>query len=262
MPAKTLTIILNSNQSKKFALLLQSPDSPKDSILREARNKFRIKGLFQVFLQGGTLLGEELPNSVSSLWIGKGEPYNGPPQNKSRSNGNPGEIRIIADKSYVDEKAVKQLELVASLPGVQLAVGMPDLHPGNRFPIGCAVAAEGVYPALIGSDVGCGIALYTLSSPSRSSPNPSKLAGLLTGLDEPWDGSVEAWLAQYGIERTSEYDRGSLGTVGAGNHFAEICSVERIVDEAVAQRLGIQEGALYLLGVNILIAPSVAKSYL
>jgi len=51
----------------------------------------------------------------------------------------------------------------------------------------------------------------------------------------------------YGITRHSPFDEGSLGTVGGGNHFCEITAVERIIDETAAERLGIQEGALYLL---------------
>lgn len=115
---------------------------------------------------------------------------------------------------------------------------------------GCAVAAEGIYPALIGSDIGCGIALYRLSaSSSRSLSNPKKLAGLLRGLDDPWPGSVSGWLARYGIDRVSTFDTTSLGTVGAGNHFAEICTPEKIVDADIATSLKIQEGYLYLLGI-------------
>lgn len=95
----------------------------------------------------------------------------------------------------------------------------------HRFPIGCAVAAEGIYPALIGSDVGCGISLYPLAPPSKSSPNPARLASLLRGLDDPWSGSMADWLAHYGINRHSEFDDRSLGTVGAGNHFCEVNQV-------------------------------------
>jgi release factor H-coupled RctB family protein len=107
---------------------------------------------------------------------------------------------------------------------------------------------DGIYPALIGSDVGCGIALYHFSTPSRSLPNPTKVAALLKGLDEPWSGSVKCWLENYGISKSSNFDD-SLGTVGAGNHFAEICTVEKIIDEVVAQRLGLLEGGVYLLGM-------------
>lgn len=143
---------------------------------------------------------------------------------------------------------------------------MPDLHPGNSFPIGtnvqkpplfqnlldstgCAIACEGVYPALIGSDVGCGIALYRLSSSTRLL-NPKKIAATLRGLDEPWSGSVSEWLAKYGINQASPFDASSLGTVGAGNHFAEICMVEKIVDIPSAGALQIREDDRFLLGMT------------
>lgn len=120
---------------------------------------------------------------------------------------------------------------------ISAAIGMPDLHPGNRFPIGCAVAAHGVYPALICTDVGCGIALYRLAStPSRLVP--SKIAAQLTRLDDPWEGDTKEWLKDRGVEKESEFDKGSLGTVGAGNHFAEVCVVESVKDPARCEELG------------------------
>jgi len=135
MPLRTITIILNANHSKKCALLLRSLEAPTDAILREARNKFRVKGLSQVFLQGGASLEPDADLGemtwVTDVWVGKGEPYSGPPSKPAQS-GDSGEVRIIAEKSFVDDKAIKQLEQVATLPGVQIAVGMPDLHPGNR----------------------------------------------------------------------------------------------------------------------------------
>ncbi|TFK76287.1 release factor H-coupled R [Pluteus cervinus] len=250
MPSRAITVALNYDQSKKFALLPgQNQATLREAILREARNKFRVKALSVVFLRGGTLFEENdsHADSITQVWVGKGEPYAGPPADITRST-NPGEVRVIRNKSFVDGAAVKQLEYVGGLIGVKLAVGMPDLHPGNRFPIGCAIAAEGVYPALIGSDVGCGIALYRLSGTStRSLANPSRLANLLRGLDDPWSGDVKGWLAKYGIERTSPFDASSLGTVGSGNHFAEVCTLEKTVDEAAAEQLRIEEGILYLL---------------
>jgi len=129
------------------------------------------------------------------------------------------------------------------------AIGMPDLHKGDRFPIGCAIVAEGIYPALIGSDIGCGIALYPLG---RIPPHltPEKLASRLynRNLDGQWDGSPRDWLARYGVTQYTEFDE-SLGTVGAGNHFAEVCKVERIVDSEACESIGLREGEMYLMGV-------------
>lgn len=67
------------------------------------------------------------------------------------------------------------------------AIGMPDLHKGDRFPIGCSIAADGIYPALIGSDIGCGISVYPLGA-MPSHLTLEKLASRLVkaGLDGEW----------------------------------------------------------------------------
>lgn len=94
--SRALTVILNYDHNKKFALVLPTLDPPKTIILREARNKFRSKGLTLVFLRGGILLEEDtiLPAPITKVWVSKGEPYSGPPPENSRSD-QPGEVRII-----------------------------------------------------------------------------------------------------------------------------------------------------------------------
>ncbi|KAJ7430715.1 release factor H-coupled R [Mycena galericulata] len=268
---RVVTVTLNYNHGKRFALLVSpSPQGHHDTILREARNKFRAK-VSSVFLPGGLILaeGESIPELVSQVWVSRGEPYAGPPGAPNGSlAADAAELHLISGKSFIDDKAIEQLKFVGRLPGVHLTVGLPDLHPGSRFPIGCAIAADGIYPALIGSDVGCGIALYELSARPKSTLNPTKLASALRGLDEPWTGSVSAWLSNYGITRVSAFDAGSLGTVGAGNHFAEICLPDKIVDETAAAQLGILSGGLYLLvhtgsrglGASILSAETANES--
>ncbi len=56
---------------------------------------------------------------------------------------NPQKVRLFAQESYIDEKAIAQMQAVAGLEGVLGVCGMPDLHPGDRFPIGCTMIAEG-----------------------------------------------------------------------------------------------------------------------
>ncbi|KAF8756460.1 tRNA-splicing ligase RtcB [Rhizoctonia solani] len=256
MPSNTrpITIILNANQSKRSIYLLPTDaPSPHALILSEARNKFRLKSLSRIYLKGGALFlpDQTLCSDIRELWVSKGEPYVGkdaPAPHVIGNNTAEGEVRVdvIAEESYVDSEAVKQLKAVAGLEGVIAVIGMPDLHPGNRFPIGCAIAARGVYPALIGTDVGCGIALYRLAA-TPSHLVPSKIASRLRGLDDPWSGDVAAWLSERGIQTKSEFDKSSLGTVGAGNHFAEICVVEDIQDEEACERIGVRAGIVYLL---------------
>ena len=67
-------------------------------------------------------------------------------------------VRLIASaKSWIEGEAMRQLHATAKLPGMRLAVGLPDLHPGKGTPVGAAFVSEGViHPHLIGGDVGCG----------------------------------------------------------------------------------------------------------
>src|SRR4051812_30653994 len=71
-------------------------------------------------------------------------------------------IRIVSgDKSWFEGEAIRQLESVARLAGMRLAVGLPDLHPGRGIPIGAAFVGSTVYPHLVGGDIGCGIGVWS-----------------------------------------------------------------------------------------------------
>ncbi len=64
----------------------------------------------------------------------------------------------------VEESAVKQLCDAASLPGVEHAIAMPDIHHGYGVPIGSVVATRDiVVPAAVGYDVNCGMRLVASS---------------------------------------------------------------------------------------------------
>ena len=72
------------------------------------------------------------------------------------------EVRVLASSNtWIEGTAVDQLRKTAELPGMRLAVGLPDLHPGKGSPIGAAFVTEDyIYPTLVGNDIGCGIALW------------------------------------------------------------------------------------------------------
>lgn len=59
-------------------------------------------------------------------------------------------LPYAAHRRNIDSAAVKQLKAVVTLPGVRHAVGRPNLSP---FPVTCAVAVDGLYAALIASDM-------------------------------------------------------------------------------------------------------------
>ena len=136
---------------------------------------------------------------------------------------------VLNDDVWLEGEAVRQLEQTAGLPGMTHAFGLPDLHPGRGTPIGAAfLAEETIYPHLVGNDIGCGMALWQTELPLRKC-RPEKVAGKLKGLDDPWQGDTTAFLAERGVA-PSMSDQG-LGTIGGGNHFAEMQQLDTIFDE-------------------------------
>ncbi|MCI4664878.1 MAG: RNA ligase RtcB family protein [Neomegalonema sp.] len=143
-----------------------------------------------------------------------------------------GVCRIVASEdSWIESKAVAQLEQTAASLGMISAVGLPDLHPGKGIPNGAAfLHAERIYPHLIGEDVGCGYALFRLDTPRRKlklDRAVERLATLETAAEQYRDAALEA----VGAKDEPNYRR-HLGTVGGGNHFVELQMVENATDEA------------------------------
>lgn len=68
---------------------------------------------------------------------------------------------IASDSTWIEGKAIQQLQTTAELDGMCRVVGLPDLHPGRGYPVGAAFFSVGrFYPALVGNDIGCGMALW------------------------------------------------------------------------------------------------------
>ncbi|KAB2914858.1 MAG: RNA ligase RtcB family protein [Hyphomicrobiaceae bacterium] len=155
-------------------------------------------------------------------------------------------VRLFASKStWIEGAAVQQLETTAKLPGMKLACGFPDLHPGKGFPVGAAFVSEGMFhPVLAGNDIGCAMGFWQTDLPARKL-KLDRWAGKLGGLDEPWDGDVADWRERYGLPE-SPSDAG-LGTIGGGNHFAELQIVEEVQDAAAFSALGLDKDRLGLL---------------
>jgi release factor H-coupled RctB family protein len=156
------------------------------------------------------------------------------------------EVRVVATaRTWIEGEAVAQLEATARLPGMRAAIGMPDLHPGKGSPIGAAFLSEGVvYPHLVGNDIGCGMGLWSTDLLRRKARR-DRWADRLDDLDGPWDGDPAAALAEAGVAAT-DFDA-SLGTIGGGNHFAELQQVDRVEDADALARLGVDPDRLVLL---------------
>jgi release factor H-coupled RctB family protein len=157
-----------------------------------------------------------------------------------------GKVHLLASgKNWIEGEAVSQLRKTAELPGMRLAVGLPDLHPGRGHPVGAAFVTEGVfYPQLVGNDVGCGMGLWQTDL-KRQKFKLDRSIKRLEGLESPWEGDTSDWLGRYGIESTDS-DL-ALGTIGSGNHFAEVQDWHEIHDEATFSDLGLQKHSLTIL---------------
>ena len=155
-------------------------------------------------------------------------------------------VRLIAQESLVEEEAVKQMKSTAQLPRMRLVVGLPDVHPGKGFPIGSASVSEDVfYPHLVGGDIGCGMSLFQTSTKVKKLKLDA-WADALHGLEQPWEGNASQWLEARGGEPT-DHDAQTLGTIGGGNHFAELQEVHEILNPEAWKALGLDEDQLFLL---------------
>lgn len=155
-------------------------------------------------------------------------------------------VHIIAsERNWIEGDAIRQLEQTAELPGMVAAVGMPDLHPGKGCPVGAAFLTQNIiYPHLVGNDVGCGMALWKTNI-KRHKIKRDKWAKKLTGLESSWEGDSVTWLLNYNIT-TSAHDH-TLGTIGGGNHFAEIQVIEKVYEQNIFDELKLDKNAVMLL---------------
>ncbi|MEM8724565.1 MAG: RNA ligase RtcB family protein [Pseudomonadota bacterium] len=155
-------------------------------------------------------------------------------------------VRIIAfDTSWIEQKAIDQLHQTADLPGIEQAVGLPDLHAGQGIPVGAAFWSRShVYPHLVGNDIGCGMALWQTDLEARKFKR-DKAVRKLVDLEGAWDGDRTAQLEALGLP--ASLDSESLGTIGGGNHFAEFQVVESIENEALFDAHRFSPEQVYLL---------------
>lgn len=153
---------------------------------------------------------------------------------------------VASDNTWIEGSAIQQLQTTAKLAGMIKVVGMPDLHPGRGYPIGAAFfSTERFYPALVGGDIGCGMSLWQTDIKTIGL-NLDKLEKRLGCIDQPltteqcqnlW-GDCEQDLSDYGLPPA---------TIGSGNHFAELLSLDTVYDEEIVDALSLTKKSLQLL---------------
>ena len=133
-------------------------------------------------------------------------------------------IKIIKNnKLWMEDEAIHQLENIASFDGVYDIVGLPDLHPG-KTPVGVTICSQHkIYPFLIGNDIGCGMSLFDTNIKLKKF-NIDKVMKRLEN-----------------THIVGEY------SIGGGNHFAEMQSIDKIYNQDYADCLLIDKSHVYML---------------
>lgn len=169
---------------------------------------------------------------------------------------------IASDRLWLEDAAVQQLKTTAQLSAMHRVVGLPDLHPGRGYPVGAAFfSVERFYPALVGNDIGCGMGLWqtNLLAGKVKLDKLDKQLGSLEGIidDDEWlllehlDPALaqrlqelDARMCAAGLDRAQLR---ALGTLGGGNHFAELQVIDKIVDDARFAASGLRQKQLQVL---------------
>ncbi len=159
-------------------------------------------------------------------------------------------VRVIASKdAWIEGKAIAQLTQTAAMKDIIAAVGLPDLHPGRGYPIGAVFFSQGrLYPALVGNDIGCGMSLYR-SSIKTNKVNLDKFTKRLSDIEGPLDDGYAPYIAQRKaqLKLGDSLSDSALGTIGGGNHFAELQQLEQVYDAELVEQLAIDSKHLVLL---------------
>jgi release factor H-coupled RctB family protein len=157
---------------------------------------------------------------------------------------------IISDNNWLEDSAVEQFKKTMTLEGMRIGVGMPDLHPGRGQPIGAAFVTQGcIYPHLVGGDIGCGMGLWQLDIPTGK-VKLDKWEKQLIGLDNLWEGDVSERLLKKNIvteDLSLLAESNKLGTIGGGNHFAELQQVDTVIDMDAFSSAGLEKKHVALL---------------
>jgi release factor H-coupled RctB family protein len=147
--------------------------------------------------------------------------------------------------SWIESDALTQCYQVAALDGMIHVAAMPDLH-GKGAPISAAMASKVLYPFLVGSDIGCGIAMFPMK---LKRAEPARLAARFPNLDRALDPDRDAddpaWAVVPADVPAGHVE--ALGTVGRGNHFVELARCETVFEAGHAGRLGLAAGELVLI---------------
>lgn len=168
-------------------------------------------------------------------------------------------VKAWVDGVPVEDEARRQVMMTAKLPVVRRVAVMPDVHVGVGCCIGTVIATRrALIPAAVGVDIGCGMIAVDLKTPRKAFDDagpPERWLELLASAiphgrsEDGKPGDVGAWpvgdvpsrVAHRWHQIDGEYEKAmkphpdarakstvtQLGTLGTGNHFAELSEDDR-----------------------------------
>jgi tRNA-splicing ligase RtcB len=151
--------------------------------------------------------------------------------------------KLVSWASEIDAETIRQAEKTARLPIVEGHVAlMPDAHVGMGATVGSVIPTkDAVIPSAVGVDIGCGMVAAELDV--RDHQLPETLEPLLSRIEQAIPAGVGRGheMAERNASRWLEVHKPvtelagarfakaakQFGTLGAGNHFFELCLDER-----------------------------------
>lgn len=169
-------------------------------------------------------------------------------------------VTLLSYASEIDNGSLEQIINCAEMPSVEKIFITPDVHKGYTAPIGSVIVTYGtIIPELLGNDIGCGISCCKLDININALDDSDKfLKDLYDKLrdnnvlpinvrnktkNEYLNNHINSVLEEISAS-LYDFDEGdderllkllqwddddlfkSMGTLGGGNHFVEICQDE------------------------------------
>jgi len=136
----------------------------------------------------------------------------------------------IVYAKVIEEEAVEQIRRMCDYEfteGESIRI-MPDVHWGKGCTIGTTMTVrDKVVPNLVGVDIGCGMYTVDLGKGEIDLARFDAAAHFVPSGRNLWDGRQEKFdllgLRCYRALKDTKRIARSLGTLGGGNHFIEIC---------------------------------------
>ena len=171
-------------------------------------------------------------------------------------------VIITGDKLWMEGNAINQAHEVAKLDGVQRVVAMPDLHVG-KTPVGVVTVTAGrIYPHLIGTDIGCGMSIFSTGIETKkvkidrwvSRLNTIKTLSVVPNSEHHFDDRLSRESRELacmteaieGASRQAYCPIPDFGSIGSGNHFAEFQAIHEVFDEEAVARLKMDKSKLLI----------------